>query len=249
MTALDPPQAQQAKPSAMPLSIFIIRHGETAWSITGQHTGLSDIPLTLQGENEAHELGTHLQDVGFAHVLTSPLQRARQTCEIVNLKPVPEIEPDLVEWNYGDYEGKLSADIRRHRPGWSVLSDGCPNGEMPAGVSERADRVLARLRTLHGNVALFSHGQFGGILAARWIGLPLADAQHFPLGTASVSVLGNNPDHPEVSVIALWNFNSRGLSHSALSHPSGQTMKQQAIQRWENEGGEIPATTSVVISP
>ncbi|CAN5632863.1 hypothetical protein BH09VER1_BH09VER1_15100 [soil metagenome] len=240
MTTVAPLPPPNSKRPISPLCIYLIRHGETKWTLTGQHTGFTDIPLTSPGENEARDLGKHLQDIVFAQVLTSPLKRARQTCELVGLKPAPEIEPDLAEWNYGDYEGKLSIDIRAQRPGWSVFRDGCPNGEMPAQVSARADRLIARLRTLNGNIAIFSHGQFGGVLAARWIGLPLAEARHFPLGTASVSVLGQDPHHPEVSVVALWNFISHHLSHSALSQVTGLTRKTRAIQRWENEGGEIP---------
>jgi probable phosphoglycerate mutase len=222
----------------MPLHLYLIRHGETEWALSRQHTGLSDIPLTANGEDEARKLAPQLQGICFTHVLTSPLQRARLTCKLAALNGVPEIEPDLVEWNYGDYEGKKSVDIRRERPDWDLFRDGCPHGEMPAQVLARADRLIARLSTLDGNVALLSHGQFGGVLGARWIGMPLDNARHFPLGTASVSILGYDPDHPEVPVISLWNF----LSHpfSIQPPPSGQTMKQRAIQRWENEGGEIP---------
>ncbi len=127
---------------------------------------------------------------------------------------------------------------------WDVFRDGCPNGEMPAQVLARADRLIACLRTLDGNVALFSQGQFGGVLGARWIGMPLENARHFPLGTASVSTLGYDPDHPEVPVISLWNYLSHPFSESVPSSPSGQTMKQRAIQRLENEGGEIPVGES-----
>jgi probable phosphoglycerate mutase len=185
--------------------LYLIRHGETEWALSGRHTGRTDIPLTANGEQEARELGKHLRNIQFAHVLTSPLQRARQTCELVGLDNVPDIEPDLAEWDYGDYEGKRSVDIRKGWPDWNVFRDGCPHGEMPAQIFARADRLLARLRTLSGKVALFSHGQFGGVLAARWIGLPLTEAQHFPLGTASLSIFAFNPHHPEVPVIALWN--------------------------------------------
>jgi probable phosphoglycerate mutase len=198
------------------LRLYLIRHGETEWALTGQHTGLTDIPLTANGENESRELGKHLRDIQFAHVLTSPLKRARQTCELVGLDKVLEIEPDLVEWDYGDYEGKRSEDIRNGRPDWNVFRDGCPHGETPAQVTGRADRLIARLRTLDGKVALFSHGQFGGVLAARWIGLPLTQAQHFPLGTASLSFFSFDPHHPEVPVIALWNANTHDLFNTAM---------------------------------
>jgi probable phosphoglycerate mutase len=189
----------------MLLQLYLIRHGETAWSLTGQHTGHSDIPLTPHGEDEARSLPERLQGIPFLHVFTSPLQRARQTCELAAIPTVAEIEPDLAEWNYGDYEGMNSNDIRKNHPGWNVFRDGCPNGESSIQVSDRADRLIARLRALNGNIALFSHGQFGGVLAARWIGLALAQGQHFPLGTASISILGYEENHSEVSVIQRWN--------------------------------------------
>ena len=198
------------------LRLYLIRHGETEWTLTSRHTGLTDIPLTANGEDESRELGKHLRDIQFAHVFTSPLKRARQTCELVGLDKVLEIEPDLAEWDYGDYEGKRSEDIRKRRPDWNVFRDGCPHGETPAQVSERADRLIARLRTLDGKVALFSHGQFGGVLAARWIGLPLAQAWHFPLGTASLSIFSFNPHHPEVPVIALWNAAAHDIFNTAM---------------------------------
>ena len=222
--------------------LYLIRHGETAWSLSGQHTGRTDLPLTAHGEDEARTLGPRLRGVHFAHVLTSPLQRARRTCELAGLASAAVIEPDLAEWNYGDYEGQLSGDIRKQRPNWSVLHDGCPGGEMPAQVSERADRLLVRLRGMEGDIALFSHGQFGCVLAARWIGLPLIEAQHFLIGTASISILDYEPSHPEVPVIALWNA-SPHLVFNTFPHPRmGDTrpMKQRALERWENEGGEIP---------
>ncbi|MHB1230261.1 MAG: histidine phosphatase family protein [Halothiobacillus sp.] len=189
----------------MPLRLYLIRHGETEWSLSGQHTGRTDIQLTANGVSEAQELGKYLRDIPFTHVLTSALQRARQTCALVGLEGIPEIEPDLDEWDYGDYEGKRSVDIRKERPDWNVFLDGCPRGEMPPQVFARADRLIARLRMLDGNIALFSHGQFGGVLAARWIGLSLAQAQHFPLGTASLNILAYDVHHLEVPVISLWN--------------------------------------------
>ncbi|MHC5611809.1 MAG: histidine phosphatase family protein [Nostoc sp.] len=201
-----------------PLRLYLIRHGETEWSLDRRHTGCTDIPLTANGESEARELGKHLRDIQFSHVLTSSLKRAQQTCALVGLDQVPEIEPDLVEWDYGDYEGQKSVDIRKERPDWTIFRDGCPHGEMPTQISDRADRLIARLRSLDGNIALFSHGQFGGVLAARWIGLTVDEAQHFPLGTASISIFAFDPHHPDVSVIALWNaasheiFNKDSLS-------------------------------------
>jgi probable phosphoglycerate mutase len=188
-----------------PLRLHLVRHGQTAWSLSGQHTGRTDIPLTAQGEDEARLLSPWLSRIPFTHVLTSPRQRARRTCILAGLDAHAQIEPDLAEWDYGDYEGALSADIRAKRPGWNAFLDGCPGGEMPAQVSARADRLIARLDTLRGNVALFSHGQFGLALAARWIGLPIADGQNFVLDTASLSTLSYNPAHPDIRVIALWN--------------------------------------------
>jgi len=188
--------------------IYLIRHGETEWSLSGQHTGRTDISLTAPGEDGARELGQRLRDIQFARVLTSPRQRARRTCELAGLGPVAEIEPDLAEWDYGDYEGQRSANILQARPDWNLFRDGCPRGETPAQISDRADRFIARLRVLEGNVALFSHGHFGRVLAARWIGLPVSEAQRFLLDTASLSILGYEPNHPEVPVIALWNAGS-----------------------------------------
>jgi len=195
-----------------PLRLYLIRHGETEWALSGRHTGCTDIPLTPNGEDEARELGNHLRDIRFAQVMTSPLQRAQQTCALVGLNQAPEIEPDLTEWDYGDYEGKRSVDIRKERPDWTIFRDGCPQGEMPAQISARADRLLARLCKLDGNIALFSHGQFGGVLATRWIELAVIEAQHFPLGTASVSIFTFDSHHPTVPVIALWNTAPHSLN-------------------------------------
>lgn len=232
---------------AMPLRLYLIRHGETEWSLSGRHTGRTDLPLTARGEDEARELAQRLREIRFAHVLTSPLERARRTCELTGLGAAAAIDADLAEWDYGDYEGQRSVDIRKQRAGWNVFRDGCPGGEMPAQVSGRADRLIAHLRALDGNVALFSHGQFGCVLAARWIGLPLLDAQHFALGTASLSILGFDPHHPEVAVIALWNAASGESSDTVSSSSAGdtKTVNPQAIARWENEGGEIPAGAGV----
>jgi broad specificity phosphatase PhoE len=190
---------------SMPLHLYLIRHGETEWSLSGRHTGRTDIPLTEQGEQDARKLGERLRAARFAHVYISPRERARRTCALAGLTPVGEIEPDLAEWDYGDYEGERSVDIRRGRPDWNLFRDGCPRGEMPAQVSDRADRLIGHLRGLDGNIGLFSHGHFGRVLAARWIGLPVAEGQHFLLDTASLSFLGYEPDHPEVPVIALLN--------------------------------------------
>jgi probable phosphoglycerate mutase len=186
--------------------LYVIRHGETAWSLSGQHTGRTDIPLTARGRAGAVALGREIRDVQFSHIFASPMRRAQRTCELARPDLTTEIEPDLGEWDYGDYEGKLSVDIRAKRPGWSVFRDGCPRGETPVGIADRADRLIARLGALTGNVALFTHGQFACVLAMRWTGMPIAEATHFVLDTASVSILASNPDHPEVRVIALWNL-------------------------------------------
>ena len=185
--------------------LYLVRHGETAWSLSGQHTGRTDIPLTDKGEQDARELAEKLQGVSFSRVFTSPLKRARRTCELAASNKVGEIEPDLVEWDYGDYEGKRAENIRKGRPDWNVFRDGCPNGESPAEVSKRADRLIARLRTLEGDLAIFSHGHFGRVLAARWIGLEIEQAQHFLLSTASLSILGYGHNLSEEPAIFLWN--------------------------------------------
>jgi probable phosphoglycerate mutase len=184
--------------------IYLARHGETEWSLSGQHTGRTDIPLTPNGERNARNLGERLQGTHFARVLTSPLQRARRTCELAGFGKQAEIDNELVEWDYGDYEGKRTADIRKERPGWYLFRDGCPNGETLDAVGARADRVLARLRAVGGDVLLFSHGHFLRVLGARWLGLPAPDARLLMLTTASLSILGyeHNLEEP---VLSLWN--------------------------------------------
>jgi broad specificity phosphatase PhoE len=206
------------------LRLYLIRHGETEWSLSGRHTGRTDIPLTPKGEDEARELGKHLLDISFAQVLTSPLKRALQTCDLAGLDKTPEIEPYLAEWDYGDYEGQRSVDILEERPDWNVYRDGCPRGEMPAQVSARADRLISRLLKLDGNIALFTHGQFGSVLAARWIGLAVAEAEHFMLGTASLSILAFDPHHTTVPVIALWNAVSQKILNTVPSDSVCGTM-------------------------
>ncbi|AMM22681.1 phosphoglycerate mutase (plasmid) [Frondihabitans sp. PAMC 28766] len=185
--------------------VYFVRHGETNWSLTGQHTGRTDIPLTGPGREQVTSTRRLLEGIAFTAAFSSPMLRARQTGTLSMVHPSPVIDPDLSEWDYGAFEGRTTPDIRRDDPGWNVFRDGCPDGETTSDVADRADRLIDRLRLLRGNVALFSHGQFGSALAARWIGLPLAQGQHFPLGAASVSVLGYEPGHPEVPVISLWN--------------------------------------------
>lgn len=183
----------------------LVRHGETAWSITGQHTGLTDLALTPHGEDQSRGLASRLQAMGVTRVLVSPRLRARQTCELAGMGAASEIEPDLAEWDYGDYEGRRSVDIRRDDPDWNIWRDGCPGGESTAAITARADRLIARLAAMQGIVALFSHGQFGAALAARWIGLALIEGQHFALQPASVSLLGIDAHHADRRVIELWN--------------------------------------------
>jgi broad specificity phosphatase PhoE len=183
------------KPRPLPL-IYLVRHGETEWSLSGQHTGRTDLPLTERGEHDARQLTARLGAVDFSHVLTSPLLRARRTTELAGLGDAAKIDADAVEWNYGDYEGQRPADIRKERPDWNIFQDGCPSGESPEQVSDRADRLIGRLRNLEGNVALVSHGQFG---------LPVRQAQHLLLSTASISILGFEHDRVEAPAIILWN--------------------------------------------
>lgn len=200
-----PATPSSASPAAAPLQLHLIRHGETEWSLTGRHTGRTEVPLTARGEAMALALAPRLALVGFAHVWVSPRLRARQTCEAAGLWHRAETVADLAEWDYGLYEGLRSAEIRQERPGWNAWTDGCPQGEMPEDVTERADRVIARLSTLSGPVALFTHGQFGRALAARWIGQPAALGQHLTMDPATLCVLGRDPSRPDRHVIQTWN--------------------------------------------
>jgi probable phosphoglycerate mutase len=168
--------------------------------------------LTPRGEEKARQLGKQLQGIQFARVFTSPRQRAKRTCELAGLSAAAEVEPDLAEWEYGDYEGQRTADIRKTRPDWNIFEHGCPGGEIPEQISARADRLIARLRGIEGNVALFSHGHFGRVLAVRWIGLPVLDGQRLTLDTASVSILSFEHDRADSPVIALWNAGTQPVS-------------------------------------
>jgi broad specificity phosphatase PhoE len=185
--------------------VYLARHGETAWTISRQHTGLTDLPLTERGERTARRLGERLKGLTFVTVLTSPLQRAARTCELAGFKTVAEVEQDLVEWDYGDYEGRRTAEIRAERPGWELFRDGCPGGESPQQVSARADRVVKRVREVSGNVLIFTSGHFMRVLATRWLGLePTVNCKFFMLSTASLSALGYEHDETR-PVIRLWN--------------------------------------------
>jgi broad specificity phosphatase PhoE len=183
--------------------IYLARHGETAWSLSGQHTGMTDLPLTERGEHNASRLGNRLKDLTFAKVLTSPLQRARRTCELAGFGHRAEIDLDLIEWNYGEYEGRRSAEILSERPDWQLFRDGCPGGETPQQVGGRADGVVGRLRAFQGNVLIFSSGHFLRVLAARWLGLEPQAGKFFLLSTASLSALSYEHNLSEPA-IRLW---------------------------------------------
>jgi len=189
---------------ALPMA-YLARHGETAWTLSGQHTGLIDLPLIPNGECNARRLGERLKGMNFTRVFTSPLQRAARTCELAGFGSVAEIDPDLVEWDYGQYEGLRLDEILAVRPDWQIFRDGCPGGESPAQIGERADRVVHRVRAIAGNVLLFSSGHFLRVLASSWLGLaPGGEGKYLLLRTASLSALGyeHNLSQP---VIRLWN--------------------------------------------
>ena len=184
--------------------VYLVRHGETEWSLSGQHTGVTDLPLTPAGERQALGLRDRLGLSSFAKVFSSPLQRAWRTCELSGYGSIAELDRDLVEWNYGDYEGKKRDWILAQRPDWLIFRDGCPNGESPAEVAARADRVISRIRRLDGNVLLFSSGHILRVLIARWLSLEPSRGGYFKLGTATLSILGydhNNRDEPVMRLL------------------------------------------------
>ena len=185
--------------------IYVARHGETAWSLSGQHTGVTDLPLTERGERNARRLGERLKGLSFAKVFTSPLQRAARTCELAGFGAAAEIDRDLLEWNYGEYEGRRTAEILAERPGWQLFHDGCPGGESPDEIGARADRVVSRLRAIRGDVLLFSSGHFLRVLAARWLGLEPGAGRYFLLSTASLGTLAYEHNNRSEPVIRLWN--------------------------------------------
>jgi broad specificity phosphatase PhoE len=183
--------------------IYLIRHGETEWSRSGKHTGVSDIPLTEHGRQQARLLRQELSAKNFQVVLTSPLQRARETCELAGLAERAGIDPDLMEWNYGDYEGLTSEQIHTHRPGWTIFNDGGgAGGETPEQVGIRVDRVIARVRASDGDAALFAHGHVLRVLAARWLGMAPSAGAHFLLDTATLCVLSS---YGGVAAVKRWN--------------------------------------------
>ena len=191
------------EPKELPV-VYLARHGETAWTISGQHTGLTDLPLTPVGENNAKKLGHALKGLSFARVFSSPLRRASQTCELAGFRASVEFLHELVEWDYGEYEGRTSAEILAERPDWELFRDGCPAGESPQQVAARADRVVDLVRSVPGNVLLFSSGHFLRMLAARWAGIDIVDARSLMLSTASLSVLGYEGSLARPA-IRLWN--------------------------------------------
>jgi broad specificity phosphatase PhoE len=184
------------------VSVFAIRHGETAWSLSGQHMGTTDIPLTDDGRRLAERMRPVLASEAFALVLCSPMQRARETCELAGLGDRAVINPDLMEWNYGEYEGLTPKQIHEVAPGWLIFRDGCPGGEAPEQVGARVDRVIGRARAAKGDVALFAHRHVLRVLAPRWIGLPASAGQHFLLDTGTLCVLGY---YREIPAVKTWN--------------------------------------------
>ncbi len=184
--------------------VYLARHGETAWTLSGQHTGRTDLPLTERGERQGCALGQRLRGANFVKVLTSPSQRARRTAELAGFGSLAEIDPDLTEWDYGQYEGRRTADILAERPGWFLFRDGCPGGETPDQMAARADRVVERVRAVHGNVLIFSSAHILRVLAARWLGLEAAGGRYLLLDTSSLSILGYEHNLAEPA-IRLWN--------------------------------------------
>jgi broad specificity phosphatase PhoE len=191
--------------------VYLARHGETAWSLSGQHTGLTDLPLTDRGERNARRLAERLKGLSFSKVFTSPLQRAMKTCELAGFGGRVEVDRDLLEWNYGEYEGRRTEEIHAERPDWELFRDGCPGGESPEQVGERADIVVKRVREIQGNVLIFSSGHILRVLTTRWLGLEPAGGKYFLLSTASLSALGyeHNLSQP---VIQLWNDTNHVVS-------------------------------------
>ncbi|MDW6021013.1 histidine phosphatase family protein [Mesorhizobium sp. BAC0120] len=189
------------------MSVFVIRHGETEWSQSGHHTGTTDIALTDNGRRQAERMRAVLARHNFALVLVSPLQRARETCGLAGLGEGAIVDPDLMEWNYGEYEGLTPKEIQAKRPDWLIFRDGCPGGETAAQVGARVDRILARARAADGDVALFAHGHVLRVLGARWLGLPPHAGQHFLLDTGTVSVLAH---YHEIPAVRIWNGHLAG---------------------------------------
>jgi broad specificity phosphatase PhoE len=182
--------------------VFLVRHGETEWSVSGRHTGTTDLPLTDNGRALARRLRPILTRPAFWRVMASPLRRARETCALAGLSDMVAVDPNLREWEYGEYEGLTPAEIEQRRPGWMIFRDGCPGGESPEQVGARADRVISAIRNAPGHIALFAHGHVARVLTARWLGLPSAAGQHFLLDTGTVSVLGY---YHQSAAVKIWN--------------------------------------------
>jgi probable phosphoglycerate mutase len=191
-------------PTQMP-KLFLARHGDTAWTESRQHTGRTDIPLNQAGEERARQLGDRLRRYSFVCVFASPLQRASKTCELAGFGAVATVDPDLVEWDYGRFEGMLTKQILKERPGWELFRDGCPEGESPGDVAARADRFIARVRGIEGDVLAFSSGHIIRMIAARWLGLPPGNGRFFYCRPASVGVLGFEHKNRDEPIIGLWN--------------------------------------------
>jgi broad specificity phosphatase PhoE len=186
--------------------LCLARHGDTDWTDSHRHTGRTDLPLNQRGEEHAGHLRRRLQQFSFVQVFTSPLQRAAKTCELAGFGAVAEVDPNLLEWDYGRFEGKLTAEIVHERPGWELYRDGCPAGELPGDVAGRADRFIARVRAIPGDVLVFSSGHIIRMIAARWLGLPPAAGRGFFCGPASVGILGFEHGRREEPIVQLWNY-------------------------------------------
>jgi broad specificity phosphatase PhoE len=195
--------------------LFLARHGDTAWTDSHQHTGRTDLPLNERGEEHARQIGERLQTFSFARVFTSPLRRAAKTCELAGFGPVVEVDPDLVEWDYGHLEGKVTRDILKEQPGWELFRDGCPGGESPGDVADRADRFIARVLEIEGDVLAFSSGHIIRMIAARWLGLPPGTGRFFYCRPASVGVLGFEHNNRDERIIVVWNYVRQSWSESA----------------------------------
>jgi len=203
--------------------IYLARHGETEWTKTHQHTGRTDIPLTPDGEDDARLIGRRLAHLKFTQVITSPLKRAHRTCELAGF-PQAEVEPDLLEWDYGAFEGLKTAEIRAKAPDWDLFRDGAPSGEAPGDIAARADRVVARLKKATGNALVFAHGHYLRVLAARWCGAEVPFARHLLLGTSSISVLWFDHNKLDEPAIMLWN-DDRHLSGEGCLLPLPPTAR------------------------
>ena len=193
--------------AASPLPrLFLARHGDTAWTDSHQKTGRTDVPLNERGEERARQIGVHLSRFSFSHVFTSPLERASRTCELAGFGARAEVDPDLLEWDYGRFEGKRTGEILELQPGWELFRDGCPEGELPGDVAGRADRFIARVHKLAGDVLAFSSGHISRMIAARWLGLPPAAGRIFYCDPASVGMLGFEHSRLDEPIIELWNY-------------------------------------------